>query len=314
MRPATPTSLAAPAGGVSDPRAAGRARSNVARDVLSLFKLRIGVVIAVTALAGVAVQPGHGPGALAVALLFVCVLAASASAGAFNQWWEADLDRRMKRTRKRPFATGALRPHGGWLALMIGMTLLAGAAAWAATNAAAAIYTVAGALVYAVVYTVWLKRRTWWNIVIGGLAGSFAVLAGAAAVDPQLSLQAWLLTLVLFLWTPPHFWSLAIACRDDYASAGVPMLPVVKGDRVTALAITAHAVLLAVLGIALGVVSGSVLVALLAAGGGGWFVLESLRLQWQPSRARAMRSFFASLLQLTLLLLGVMLEAALSGS
>ncbi len=93
----------------------------------------------------------------------------------------------------------------------------------------------AGALVYAVVYTVWLKRRTWWNIVIGGLAGSFAVLAGAAAVDPALSPQAWLLTIVLFLWTPPHFWSLAIAFRDDYAAAGVPMLPVAdlldKTDR-----------------------------------------------------------------------------------
>ncbi|HET7524866.1 MAG TPA: heme o synthase [Burkholderiaceae bacterium] len=282
--------------------------------MLSLFKLRIGVVIAVTALAGVAVQPGAAPGWMATALLFICVLVASAAAGAFNQWWEADLDRGMKRTRNRPFATGALRPHAGWLALMTGMTALAGAAAWAATNAAAAVYTVAGALVYAVVYTVWLKRRTWWNIVIGGLAGSFAVLAGAAAVNPQLSLQAWLLTLVLFLWTPPHFWSLAIACRDDYASAGVPMLPVVKGDRVAALAITVHAALLAALGVLLGVVSNSVVTTLLAGAGGLWFVLEALRLQLAPSRTRAMRSFFASLLQLTLLLAGVMLDAALSWS
>ena len=312
MKVQSATHTAPVRGGAGAPRAAAGTAS--AREVLSLFKLRIGVVIAVTALAGVAVQPGRGPGWLAVALLFVSVLAASAAAGAFNQWWEADLDRRMKRTRNRPFATGALRPHAGWLALMAGMTALAGAAAWAATNLPAALYTVAGALVYAVVYTVWLKRRTWWNIVIGGLAGSFAVLAGAAAVDPQLSPQAWLLTIVLFLWTPPHFWSLAIACRDDYASAGVPMLPVVKGDRVAALAITAHAALLAVLGVALGVASGSVITMLLAAGGGLWFVLEALRLQLQPSRARAMRSFFASLLQLTLLLAGVMLDAALSGS
>ena len=177
------------------------------------------------------------------------------------------------------------------------------------------MYTVAGALVYAVVYTVWLKRRTWWNIVIGGLAGSFAVLAGAAAVAPSTLDPATIaFAVVLFLWTPPHFWSLAIACRDDYASAGVPMLPVVKGDRVAALAITAHAALLAALGALLGVVSGSVLTTALAAAGGGWFVLEALRLQLSPSRARAMRSFFASLLQLTLLLAGVMLDAALSGS
>ena len=285
-----------------------------ARDVLSLFKLRIGVVIAVTALGGVAVQPGQGPGWAAVAVLFACVLLASAAAGAFNQWWEADLDRRMKRTRGRPFATGALKPHAGWLALMVALTLLAGAVAWRITNAAAAVYTVAGALVYAVVYTVWLKRRTWWNIVIGGLAGSFAVLAGAAAVNPDLSAQAWLLTVVLFLWTPPHFWSLAIACRDDYAAAGVPMLPVVKGDRVAAFAITAHAVLLAALGVVLGVVSGSVITTIAALVGGGWFIIEALRLQLEPTKRRAMRSFFASLLQLSLLLAGVMLDAALAGS
>jgi protoheme IX farnesyltransferase len=292
----------------------GHRAAVAARQVLSLFKLRIGVVIAITALGGVAVQPGPAPGFGELAALFACVLLASAAAGAFNQWWEADLDRTMRRTRNRPFATGALQPHAGWLALMVAMTALAGLAAWRVTNAAAAVYTVAGALVYAVVYTVWLKRRTWWNIVIGGLAGSFAVLAGAAAVNPDLSLQAWLLTVVLFLWTPPHFWSLAIACRDDYAHAGVPMLPVVKGDRVAAFAITAHALALAVLGLVLGVVSDSIVVALSALAGGGWFVVEAVRLQLQPTRARAMRSFFASLAQLTLLLAGVMLQAALSGS
>ncbi|MCG3190697.1 MAG: Protoheme IX farnesyltransferase [Burkholderiaceae bacterium] len=290
-----------------------RSAAAAVRQVLSLFKLRIGVVIAVTALGGVAVQPGSGLSWGAVAALFGCVLLASAAAGAFNQWWEVDLDRTMRRTRGRPFATGALQPHAGWLALMVAMTALAGLAAWAVTNAAAAVYTVAGALVYAVVYTVWLKRRTWWNIVIGGLAGSFAVLAGAAAVNPELSLEAWLLTVVLFLWTPPHFWSLAIACRDDYAAAAVPMLPVVKGDRVAAFAITAHALALALLGLALGVVAGSAVVTLTALLGGGWFVIEAVRLQLQPTRQRAMRSFFASLAQLTLLLVGVMLAAAVPG-
>lgn len=285
-----------------------------ARDVLSLFKLRIGVVIAVTALGGVAVQPGAVPGAGAVALLFLCVLVASAAAGAFNQWWEADLDRAMKRTRGRPFATGRLRPHAGWLALIVALALAAGAIAWRVTNAHAAVYTVAGAVVYALVYTVWLKRRTWWNIVIGGLAGSFAVLAGAAAVDPALSAQAWLLTLVLFLWTPPHFWSLAIAFRDDYAAARVPMLPVVKGDRVAALAITAHALLLLLLTVALGLMSGGVATTLGAAAGGAWFVLEAWRLQHEPGRRRAMRCFAASLIELTLVLAGVMLDAALAGS
>jgi protoheme IX farnesyltransferase len=287
---------------------------STAQQVLSLFKLRIGLVIAITALGGVAVQPGSAPGAAQIAVLFVCVLLASAAAGAFNQWWEADLDQHMKRTRNRPFVTGALRPHAGWPVLIGAMTLAAGVLAWQASNLSAALYTVAGAVVYAIVYTVWLKRRTWWNIVIGGLAGSFAVLAGAAAVNPELSAQAWLLTLILFLWTPPHFWSLAIACRDDYASAGVPMLPVVKGDRVAAFAITAHALALLGLGVALGIVARGWFTTVLALGGGGWFVIEAMRLQLEPTRRRAMRSFFASLVQLTLVLVGVMVDAALAGS
>jgi protoheme IX farnesyltransferase len=288
--------------------------SATVRQILSLFKLRIGLVIAITALGGVAVQPGSGPGAAQVAALFLCVLVASAAAGAFNQWWEADLDRHMKRTSGRPFVTGALRAHAGWPVLIGAMTLAAGVLAWQVSNLSAALYTVAGAVVYAIVYTVWLKRRTWWNIVIGGSAGSFAVLAGAAAVNPDLSAQAWLLTLLLFLWTPPHFWSLAIACRDDYAAAGVPMLPVVKGDHVAAVAITAHAVLLLGVGVALGVVSQGWVTTVLALAGGGWFVVEALRLQFQPTRGRALRSFFASLGQLTLVLIGVMVDAALAGS
>src|SRR5690606_27843585 len=141
----------------------------------------------------------------------------------------------------RPFVTGRMRHHGGWLVLIAALAGIAVAAAWYATNAAAALYTFLGAFFYAIVYTVWLKRRTAWNIVIGGLAGSFAVLAGAAAVQPALSNEALLLALVLFLWTPPHFWSLSIVFRDDYAQAGVPMLPVVKGDRFAARAIFGHA-------------------------------------------------------------------------
>jgi protoheme IX farnesyltransferase len=104
-------------------------------------------------------------------------------------------------------------------------------AAWIALNAWSALFVFLGAFFYAIVYTVWLKRRTWLNIVFGGLAGSWAVLAGATAADPQLGAVPLALALVLFLWTPPHFWSLAIAFRDDYAAAGVPMLPVVVGDQ-----------------------------------------------------------------------------------
>ena len=124
------------------------------------------------------------------------------------------------------------------------MPAAAVASAALAANVAAGIHVFLGAFTYGVVYTVWLKRRTWWNIVVGGLAGSFAVLAGAAAVSPLPNPDALALAVVLFLWTPPHFWSLAIACREDYAAAGVPMLPVVVGDARAARAILASAALL----------------------------------------------------------------------
>ena len=226
------------------------------RTVLAVFKLRIGVIIALTSMAGIAVQPGVELSATQVTAIFIAVLLASASAGAFNQYYEVDLDQRMRRTRSRPFAAGRLEKHGGWLAVIIVLAAIGVALAWMATNAVAALFTFLGAFFYAVVYTVWLKRRTWWNIVIGGMAGSFGVLAGAAAVAPALSPQALSLAVILFLWTPPHFWSLAIVCRDDYVATGVPMLPAVKGVAVTARAIFAHVVALVGLSLLMPLVGG----------------------------------------------------------
>jgi len=281
------------------------------RLVFNLFKLRIGIVIAITALAGVAITPGAAPSALQVWILALAVLVSSASAGAFNQYYEADLDRTMDRTRTRPFVTGVLRHHRGWLALIVLMIAAATAAAAYAVNPVAALFTFLGAFFYAVVYTVWLKRRTWWNIVVGGLAGSFAVLAGAAAVTPSLSPEAMLLALVLFLWTPSHFWSLAIAYRDDYARAGVPMLPVVVGDAVAARI---------VFGSTLALVAASLLPAFFGAGpvylagasaGGAYFIFKARQLARDPNRQTAMGSFFASLLQLSLLLAVAMIDAAI---
>jgi protoheme IX farnesyltransferase len=281
------------------------------RTVFGLFKLRIGLVIAVTALAGIAIQPGGDLGSGAAVVLFLAVLVSSASAGAFNQYHEVDLDARMKRTRARPFAAGRLAHRRGWLALIVGLAAAGVAAAWWATNVPAALFTFLGAFFYAVVYTVWLKRRTWLNIVVGGAAGSFAVLAGAAAVTPALSPQALLLALILFLWTPPHFWSLAIVCRDDYAAVGVPMLPVVKGNRVAGFAILAHTVLLVALSLCLGYWGGPVYLAC-AAAGGLLFVRAAWAVARTPSKEAARRCFHASLTQLSLLLAGILLEAALA--
>jgi protoheme IX farnesyltransferase len=263
----------------------------------SVFKLRIGVAIMLSALAGLAVTPGPAPEAWQVALLAAAVLLASASAGAFNQVVERDLDARMGRTRGRPFVTGRFRAGGHWLAGLAVMLLLPVAAAALAVNPSAALYIFLGAFVYGVVYTVWLKRRTWLNIVIGGLSGSFAVLAGAAAVDPGLAVAPILLAVVLFLWTPPHFWSLAFAYRADYEAAGVPMLTVVVGEATAAWVILGHTVALVAVSLLPAAFGLGWIYLLGAAAGGAVFVMTSVRLVLKPDRGRAMANFFASLIQ-----------------
>jgi protoheme IX farnesyltransferase len=279
------------------------------RVLLGVFKLRIGFVIALTALAGAALQPGDALPLGQALVLFTGTLLAAASAGAFNQYYEVDLDARMRRTRLRPFVSGTLARRRYWVPLIVvvGAAGVLACAIW--LNALAAFFTFLGAFFYGVVYTVWLKRRTWWNIVIGGAAGSFAVLAGAAAVSPQLSAQAWLLALVLFLWTPPHFWSLAIVCHDDYAAAGVPMLPVAKGDAVAARVILAHVLVLVAVSWALWFVSPGWIYGAGAVVGGVYFIRAAYRLATAPTRDHARRCFRASLVQLSLLLAGAMLDA-----
>ncbi len=288
------------------------AYAGVARLVLDLFKLRIGFAIALTAAAGVAVAPGAAEGGAAAAIV-LAVLVASAAAGAFNQYVEADLDRRMARTRGRAFATGRLRRGPRWLALIAALVVGATAAAAWFANPWAALHTFLGAFFYGVVYTVWLKRRTAMNIVIGGLAGSFAVLAGAAAVSPEAALGplplafAW----ILFLWTPPHFWSLAIVCREDYERAGVPMLPVVAGEARAARAVFFGALLLVVstlIPLAYGM---GAVYAVGAVAGGARFLAAAWKLMRQPGKGTARACFHASLVQLTLILVAAIVDSAL---
>ena len=279
--------------------------------VYSVFKVRIGMAIMLTALAGIAVAPGTAPEAWQVTVLALAVLLSSASAGAFNMYMERDLDARMNRTRNRPFVTGRFNADGYWLAGIILLLVVSIVAATLATNAVAALYVFLGAFVYGVVYTVWLKRRTWMNIVVGGLAGTFAVLAGAAAVDPGLAPAPVILAIVLFLWTPPHFWSLAFKYKDDYAAAGVPMLPVVVSEKAAANIILGHTLLLVALSL-VPVMFGLGWIYLLgAATGGGWFLWTSIGLARKPSPQTAMTNFHASLLQLSLLLVGAILDASL---
>lgn len=282
--------------------------AQTARLVLGLFKLRIGVMIMITALVGWAVTPGAALTPLQVLVLALSVLGASASAGAFNQYYEYDTDHLMARTRKRAFVTGALRHSPAWLFVIGALLAVSVGAAWWVLNASAALYTFLGAFFYGVVYTVWLKRRSWTNIVIGGLAGSFAVLAGGAAVDPTLGPLPLLMALVLFLWTPPHFWSLAIANHKDYASAGVPMLPVVVGTERAARVVFASTVALVAASLLPGLFGAGPIYMAGAAIGGGYFLVKTWALVRDTQRKTAMSAFFASLLQLSLVLVTATLD------
>lgn len=282
--------------------------------VYSAAKVRLGFLIMLCALAGFAVTPGDSNlTAWQVVVLGITVLLCSASAGAFNQWYERDIDSQMRRTKTRPFVTGRFEANLYWPGSIVLISLFAILALAFTTNFIAAFYLFLGSFCYGVVYTVWLKRRTWWNVVIGGLAGSFAVLAGAAAVDVSVGPAGWLLATVLFLWTPPHFWALAYACKSDYQKAGVPMLPVLVDDRTATWVILGHVVTLVLLSLLpffyglgwiylLGVVTG-----------GAYFVRETLRLHYKPSIPQAWRTFAASIAQLGLMLVAAILDRIVLG-
>ena len=286
---------------------------HLVRQIGNVCKLRIGVTIAFTALAGIAITPGPSLALWQIVVLGLAVLVSSACAGGFNQFVERDLDARMERTRNRPFVTGELNASPMWLVGLSAMLVFSVIGAAWATNMLTAPFVFLGAFFYAVVYTVWLKRRTWLNIVIGGLAGSFAVLAGATAVDPGISAIPLIFAIVLFLWTPSHFWSLAIVLHKDYAAAGVPMLPVVVGDRRAAEIILFNSILLVAISLLPLLYGMGWIYFLGAALGGLYFLQKNVQLVKNPSPKIAKASFHASLIQLTCMLLAGILDAQLLG-
>jgi protoheme IX farnesyltransferase len=278
------------------------------RSYLELCKLRIGMMIALTAMVGyAAIAPQIDPAALL--LLGLAMVLGSAASSVFNHFYDRDIDARMQRTRRRPLASGAMQnPY--WSLAFAGGLLVAGLSlAGGAFNWAVALHLFLGAFVYGVVYTVWLKRRTWLNIVIGGAAGSFAVLAGGAAVDPSQWLLPTLMAITLFLWTPSHFWALAILLREDYARAGVPMLPVLVGPERCAQAIMVNSVLLvasATLPWAFGELGA--VYGLIALAFGGRFLWLSWALLKDPSTVLARKTFLGSMLYLLGVFVAVLLD------
>lgn len=276
--------------------------------VYGAAKVRLGFLITACALAGVAVSEGTRPAAWQLIVLALGTLVASSAAGAFNQFYERDLDARMTRTSTRPFVSGRFQADGSWLAgIVLALLLALVAVAWAA-NIAAMLYLFLGAFTYGVIYTVWLKRRTWLNIVVGGLSGSFAVMVGSAAVGATWQPTPLILAVVLFLWTPPHFWALAFACKRDYQNARVPMLPAVVDTGTSTRAILAHAIVLVALSI-LPVVFGMGWIYLIGAAAGGiYFVAASFKLVRSPTIQQGWRVFAASIVQLGLLLTAAILD------
>jgi protoheme IX farnesyltransferase len=221
---------------------------DIARDDLSLLKLRIVVLLDATAI-GVMIPASQGHPRLqpVLAVLAGGTLAAG-GAHAINCWFDRDIDAAMNRTRRRPLPDGRIPP---WHALAIGVVLniLAFAVLWAGANLLAALLALTGTLIYVFVYTIWLKRSTPQNIVIGGAAGAIPPLVGWAAATGRLDLTALALFGVIFFWTPPHFWALAQMIKTDYARARVPMLPVVAGERSTKRQSVGYAVLAALVSV-----------------------------------------------------------------
>lgn len=232
--------------------AAGAAQVSVSGgsvgDYIALLKPRVMSLVVFTALVGMVIAPGHVNPVLGFASLLAIAIGAGAS-GCLNMWWDADIDAVMTRTARRPIPAGRIAPGE---ALAFGMTLSVGSVLvlGLASNWFAAAFLAFTIFFYAVVYTMWLKRATPQNIVIGGAAGAFPPMIGEAAVTGHVSLDGLVLFAIIFLWTPPHFWALALVKAGDYARAGVPMMPNVAGPDATRRQIMLYTLLLAPAGLA----------------------------------------------------------------
>jgi protoheme IX farnesyltransferase len=201
------------------------------RDFLALTKPRVMSLVVFTGLCGMLAAPVRVNPVLGFTAI-LCIALAAGAAAALNMWYESDLDAKMKRTAKRPIPAGRMDRQSA-LHFGVGLAFFSVILMELATNRVAAAVLAVSILFYVLVYTVWLKRRTPQNIVIGGAAGAFPPVIGWAAATGNITLLPVLLFLLIFLWTPPHFWALSLFVRSDYAAAGVPMLPVVAGPRTT---------------------------------------------------------------------------------
>jgi protoheme IX farnesyltransferase len=282
-------------------------------DYFALMKPRVMSLVIFTALVGLVLAPGQVHPVLAVTAL-LCIAVGAGAAGALNMWYDADIDALMARTRGRPIPAGRITPGE---ALGFGTTLAAGSVvvlgllvSWAAAGLLA--FTI---FFYVVVYTMWLKRRTRQNIVIGGAAGALPPVIGWTAAGGSIGIEPLLLFLVIFVWTPPHFWALSLCRADEYARAGVPMLPVVAGERETRRQIFIYSLVLIPVGVLPWLVgSAGPIYGVTALAAGALMMLLAWRVLARKGDARAEQQLFAySILYLFLLFAVLLVEQGMGG-
>ena len=282
---------------------------------ISLLKPGLTASIVFSAVATAFATGGGNPPLRTLLMLGIASFLASSGSCAINHFLDRDVDGIMARTKNRPLPSGLIehpwRVFWGGLAL-IALSLLV---SQLYLNPLATLYLFLGAFVYVGVYTLWLKKRSVLNIIIGGMAGSFAAMAGGASVKPELGLPPLLVALIIFLWTPSHFWSFAIAKREDYQKANIPMLPVIVGDKRAARFIfvnTIFLILTSLVPYALGIFGELYLAAALATG--AFFIIRNLQLILHTSEPAALKNFKASMLYLLIILLAIVADTVLLAS
>ncbi len=271
------------------------------RDYIALTKPRVVVLLEVTTVFAMVMAARGWPSSGLVAATVAGGWLAAGGAHAINCWFDRDIDASMGRTRTRPIPSGRVQP-GSALAFGVTLGVLAFILLAVAVNLLAAALAIAGLLFYVLVYTMWLKRSSMQNIVVGGAAGAFPPLVGWAAVQGRLTLTALFLFAVIFYWTPPHFWALALLIRRDYASASVPMLPVIMGERETRRQILLYTLVLVVVTILPALAHSFGYVYIAGAGAlDAIFLATTVHAVRDPSARAARRVFYYSMLYLALL-------------
>ncbi len=279
-------------------------------DYITLLKPGVMSLVVFTGGAGMLVAPGH-INLFQQFMTLLCIAMASGAGAAMNMWFDRDIDAIMKRTQKRPIPAGRVQPEDA-LALGLFLSAISVMLMGLALNWVAGLLLAFAIFFYVVIYTMWLKRRTPQNIVIGGAAGAFPPMIGWAAVTGDITLQSALLFMIIFLWTPPHFWALALYRSGDYAKAGVPMMPVVVGDASTKRQMVAYTWLLSLCSLALPTLGMSGWIyALCAAVLSVVFLYHVYKVQADTSDLWAKKTFGFSILYLFVLFSTLVVDAML---